>query len=413
MTWWPANEDEVQAARTKEYEYVREVLDFGWHNTRSPGFCGRLEAAFAERYGVEFAISHSNGTATMHSCLIAAGVGPGDEVIIPSLTMASTAYVVLHQNAVPVFADVDAATFEIDAASVARLITPRTKAIIVVALYGMAPDMDAIMALAREHGIVVIEDNAQCYLGEHKGRLVGAIGDMASFSFQGSKHITCGDGGITITDDEGLAERIRKGAILGYSSLSARPGKTTVPKQIRQAPSFERHQSLGWNYRLPEICAAAALGQLERIDDLVSWRRAVAKGYGDAIAGCDWLRAQAVPEGVTHSYWCYTVLLDTEAITWHQFRDKIVECGGEPVYGAWRPVHLEPAFREERFYGKGCPNHCPLYEGKPQVYGEGLCPVTERLQPRLFQFRTNYTRDRAERQFEAVSRAIASFDGKA
>jgi perosamine synthetase len=413
MTWWPETEAEVNAPRVKEYDYVREVLDYGWHNTRGPGFSGRLEAAFAARFGAAYAITHSNGTATMHSCLMAAGVGPGDEVIIPAITAASTAFVVVHQNAVPVFADLDPATFEIDPASIRERITPHTKAIITVALYGMAPDMDPIIALAREHNLVVIEDNAQCYLGEYKGRIVGSLGDMASFSFQGSKHITCGDGGIVTTSDERYAEGIRKAAVLGYSTLTAKPGATTIPKEIRQDPAFERHERLGWNYRLPEICSAVMLAQLERLDELVAWRCAVAAGYAEVMAGCDWLRPQAVPVSIKHSYWCYAVLLDTDEITWHQFRDKIVEFGGEPVYGAWRPVYLEPVFREERFYGNGCPNHCPLYRGTPQKYEEGLCPTTESLQPRLFQFRTNYPRDRAQRQFDAVAKAIAYFEGKA
>lgn len=403
MAWWPANEAELNAARANEYEYVRQVLDYGWHNTRGPGFTGRLEAAFAARFGARYAIAHSNGTATMHSCLMAAGVGPGDEVIIPPLTAASTAFVVLHQNAVPIFADLDERTFELDPESVRERITPRTKAIIPVSLYGLPPDMDPLLDLAAEHGLIVIEDNAQCYLSTYKGRMVGALGDAASYSFQGSKHITCGDGGIVITSDEGLAERIRKAAVLGYRTLTADPGATTVPKEIRQDPAFERHDRLGWNYRLPEICAAVMVAQLERIDDMVGWRCAVAAGYAEVIAGCDWLRPQHVPADCTHSYWCYPILIETAEVTWHQFRDKVVEFGGEPIYGAWRPVYLEPAFREERFYGRGCPTHCPLYAGRGQRYAEGLCPVTERIQPRLLQLRTNYTRDRAERQFEALA----------
>jgi perosamine synthetase len=412
MNWWPATELELNAPRQNEYRYTQEVLDYGWHNTRSPGFSGRLEQAFCNRFGVGYAIGHSNGTATMHSCLMAAGVGPGDEVIIPALTMASTAFVVLHQNAVPVFADIDPLTFQIDTESVRRLITPHTKAIITVALYGLSPDLDALRALAQPLGIKIIEDNAECYLGTYKGRLVGTLGDMASFSFQGSKHITCGDGGMVITDDEDLAQRIRKAAILGYAGLTARPGATTVPREVRQDPSFERHDSFGWNYRLPELCAAVALAQFERIEDLVSWRQAVAAGYDQVLEGHKWLRPQFVPAHCTSSYWAYTVCLEAEEIDWRQFRDEVVRQGGEPIYGAWRPVHLEPVFREERFYGQGCPNRCPLYRGLPQRYVEGLCPVTEGLQPRLLQLRTNYTRDRALRQFEALRRTIAAFEGK-
>ncbi len=404
---------DFSALKQKEHQYVKEVLDFGWHNTRSAGFTGRLEKQFAHRFGVEYGITHSNGTATMHSCLAAAGVGPGDEVIIPPLTAASTALVVIHQNAVPVFADIDPETFEIAPESIRERITPYTKAIIPVALYGMAPDMDAIMEIARQHDLVVIEDNAECYLGEYKGRIVGSIGDMASFSFQGSKHITCGDGGIVITDNEEYAERVRKAAVLGYSTLTADPGATAIPKEIRQDPAFERHTVLGWNYRLPELCSAVALAQLEHLEDLVKWRQNVAGRYAEVIEGCDWLVPQRVPEGLTHTYWCYTVLLKAEeiGITWHQFRDQYVEFGGEPIYGAWRPVHLEPVFRDENFYGKGCPNRCPLYKGTPQKYEEGLCPVVERIQPNLLQFRTNYDDQRADRQMEALTRTIAYFEG--
>lgn len=414
MTWWPASDEELNAPRTNEYEYVKEVLDYGWHNTSSPGVNMRLELAFARRFGVEYAITHNSGTGTMHSCLIAAGVGPGDEVIVPPITAAATSYVVIHQNAVPVYADLDPRTFQIDPASIREHITPYTKAIIPVALYGLSPDMDEIMAIAREHNLVVIEDCAECFLGEYKGRLAGTIGDMGSFSFQGSKHMTCGDGGIVITDSEKYAKRVRQAMAFAYSTIeAASAGTTAPPKEIRQDPGFARHLALGWNYRLPELASASALGQLERLDDLVGWRQAVAAGYADIFQGHDWLMPQHVPEGLTNAYWCYTVLLDSDEITWHQFRDKIVEFGGEPVYGSWRVTYLEPAFAEERFYGKGCPNHCPLYKGTPQKYAPGLCPVAESIQPRLLQFRTNYIRPRAERQYEAVAKAIAFFEGKA
>ncbi len=154
--------------------------------------------------------------------------------------------------------------------------------------------------------------------------------------------------------------------------------------------------------------------RLERLEESVSWRQDVAKQYAEVIGDCDWFVPQRVPPDVVHTYWCYTVLLkaDEKALTWHEFRDQYVEFGGDPIYGAWRPVHLEPVFREERFYGKGCPNHCPLYEGTPQKYQAGLCPVTERLQPNLFQFRTNYDEERANRQMEALAQTIAYFNGK-
>lgn len=412
------DQEEFEKKREKEYQYVREVLDFGWHNTKSAGFVRRLEEKFAEVFGVKYAISNNSGTGTMHTCLAAAGIGPGDEVIVPALTMASTALVVIHHNAVPVFADIDPETFEIDPSDVRRRITPYTKAIIPVSLYGMAPDMDVIMEIAREHNLVVIEDDAQCFLGRYKGRLVGTIGDMASFSFQGSKHMTSGgDGGMVITDNEEYARLVRKASVLGYSTLGAKAGSTSIPREIRQDPNFERHDLLGWNYRLPELSAAVGLAQLERLKELVGWRQDIAKMYAEVIDGCSWLVPQKVPGNITHTYYIYAVLLKTEKkdLSWRTFRDKYVEFGGEPIYGALKPVHLEPVFREEKFYGKGCPNHCPLYQGTSQKYEKGLCPVCEKVQPNLFCFKTHYKvrndKTLGMRQMDALAATIAYFAG--
>ena len=202
----------------EELVYVKEVLDSGLGASTYGTMNKRLEEAFAARFGVRYAITHNSGTSTLHSCLAAAGVGPGDEVISPALTVISDAAVTLHQNAVPVFADIDPDTFNMDPQDVERRITPRTKAIMPVHLYGLPCDMDPIMALAEKHHLTVIEDAAQCFLGEYKGRLAGTIGHMASFSFENTKHMSTGDGGIVITNDERLAEAVRKFSCLGYSA---------------------------------------------------------------------------------------------------------------------------------------------------------------------------------------------------
>ncbi|MFV2070459.1 MAG: DegT/DnrJ/EryC1/StrS family aminotransferase, partial [Pirellulales bacterium] len=196
----------------RDRQYIEEVLDAGFRNTADPAnIFERFESAIARRFGVRYAILHNSGTGTMQSCLLAAGVGPGDEVIVPPLTAASTAYVVVQCGAVPVFADIDPDTFNIDPDVIARTITPHTRAIITVSLYGLPPDYDAIMQLAERHHLTVIEDNAECYLATYKGRLVGTIGHAASFSFQASKHMTSGgDGGVVITHDTTLARNIRK-----------------------------------------------------------------------------------------------------------------------------------------------------------------------------------------------------------
>lgn len=394
----------------REREYVLEVLDSQFRSSAGSNMTGRLEKAFADRIGVKYAIAHINGTATMHSALAAAGVGSGDEVIVPALTMASTSLVVLHANAIPVFADIDPNTFNIDPLDIRRKITPYTKAIIPVALYGLSPDMDAIMDIAREYNLAVIEDDAECFLGYYKGKVVGSIGHMASFSFQSSKHLTCGEGGMITTNDEDLANKVRRFNSLGYAGVGAAKGKIT--KDDIQDPRYARHVSLGFNYRLPELCSAVALAQVERMEELVNMRIKIAELYATAVDGCDWLTPQLVPEGYIHSYWTYVLKLETDMIdfTWYDFRKKYVELGGDGIYAAWLLNYLEPVFQQHAFYPQGCPAQCPLYKGQLQNYKICLCPVAESIQPKLFQFKTNYfDPDKAEFQANALAKTSRYF----
>ena len=268
----------------------------------------------------------------MHSCLLAAGVGPGDEVIVPPLTAVSTAVVVVQCGAVPVFADIEPKTYNIDPADIARKITPHTRAIIPVSLYGLPPDYDAIMALAEQHNLTVIEDNAECYLSTYKGRLVGTIGHAASYSFQSSKHMTSGgDGGIVITDDKEYAQNIRKRGGLGFSTLGAKPGDVFVPRDVRQDFEFERHDVMGYHYRMSSVQAALALAQLERLELLVAARIYIAGQYQQVIESedCDWLIPPVVPEDSTHTYWTYTCKLDEAkaGVNWREFRKTFIEHG--------------------------------------------------------------------------------------
>ena len=400
----------------EELIYIREVLDSGFGSSTTGNMNQRLEAAFAQRFGVRYAITHANGTATMHSCLAAAGVGPGDEVIVPALTVISTASVVLHQNAVPVFADIRPDTFNIDPADVARKITPRTRAIIPVGLYGLPADMDPIMALARQHGLTVIEDNAQCFLGTIQGRIAGTIGHMGSFSFENSKHMTTGDGGIVITDDEVLAKRIRKFHGLGYSTIEATDGRVRLRIDDFQNPRFLRHDAFGWNYRLPEVAAAVGLAQLARLDQYVAKRQAIAQLYLEALEGCEYLIPQAQPDGFVNSYFTFAMIYEGEAaigVPWADFRHKYIELGGDGFYAAWQVVYMEPVMREMAFYGKGCPVRCPLYEGPSVAWGPGLCPVAEGLQPKLMQLKTNYgDLETAQQKADALRRTIRYYERK-
>ena len=298
----------------KEYEYLKAVLDSGFPGGSTINFTAKLEQLFAEKFESKYAISFTNGTATLHAALAAAGVGAGDEVIVPPLTMASTSFAVLHCGASPVFADIDPATFLISAESVKACVTPKTKAILPVALYGLTPDMDAINAIARKHKLVVIEDDAQCFLGKYKGKVAGTLGDIASFSFQNSKHITCGEGGMVTTSNPEYAEFIRKFSSLGYGNVSAEPGKSKINKSDIVKPDFTRHVCPGYNYRMSELCSAFAFAQLERLEMFVTWREKCAAGFAGAIKGVSWLTPQQTPPECENSYWAYTVKLDAPEI---------------------------------------------------------------------------------------------------
>ena len=184
---------------SNELKYVTEVLSTEFRSSSGATFMRRFEEKFTDIFDIKYGISFVNGTATMHAALEALGIGVGDEVIVPPLTMSATTFAVLQANATPIFADVNSDTFQIDPNSIEKLITPNTKAIITVALYGLCPDMDPIISLAKKNGIFIIEDNAECFLGKYKNQLVGTLGDCASFSFQSSKHLTSGEGGIIIT----------------------------------------------------------------------------------------------------------------------------------------------------------------------------------------------------------------------
>jgi perosamine synthetase len=395
----------TELARVSEREriYVEQVLDSAFRSSSGATMGTRLERAFAGLVLADFAIAFVNGTATLHAALAAAGVGPGDEVIVPPLTMASTTLAVQQAGAVPVFADVDRDTFVIDPASVAERITSRTRAIMPVALYGLPPDLTALAKLAGAHGLTLIEDDAQAFLARIDGRPIGAIGDAGSFSFQSSKQLTSGEGGILTTNDSELAEAIRRFNSLGYAAVGAQKG--AISREQIQDPGYSRHVGFGFNYRMPELCAAVALAQVERADELIEFRVKVAQLFREAVGTCDWLVAQRTPSGRVNTYWTLALRLDHPNVSWHDFRRVFLSHGGDPFYGAWKLTYLEPLF------AAGCPVRHPSYEGSYQRYGPGLCPTAEEIQPRLIQLKTNYWEwDTAQLQAEALANTVKSLE---
>jgi perosamine synthetase len=397
--------------------YMNEVLDAGFGNFESAGMLQRFEEAFAQKFGVRFAISQNSGSGTMVSALMAAGVGPGDEVIVPACTMAATAFVAIQCGAVPVFADCDPRTFNIDPQDVAGKITEFTRAIIPVSVFGLPAHLDPLMDLARQHNLILIEDDAQCFLARYKGRLVGTIGHAASFSFQGSKHMTTGgDGGMVITDDEDYGRNIRKAAVQGYRTLDARPGATMIPRDVRQDWSFERHDRLGYNFRMSAPQAALGMAQLERLDYLVAARHYIAAQYEAVIREekCEWLITPYVPDGSTHSYWTYACKLDEAllGVDWREFRQTFIRHGGDGLYGMWVPVHLEPIFQTMAFHGsrERAPNFDLRYHGRVKSYNAGDCPNVETFRKQLCLFKTGMqTLDKVQSQVEALRATIKHY----
>ena len=388
-----------------ELKYLEEVLESGFRASSGASMMQRFEKAFASKFGASHGVAFVNGTATMHAALEAWGIGAGDEVIVPPMTMASTTFAVLQCNATPVFADIDPKTFQICSNSIAEKITNNTRAIITVALFGLSPDMDPIMALAKKHGLKVLEDNAECFLGEYKGKFVGTIGDCASYSLQNSKHITSGEGGIVITSDEDLAVRLRKIASLGYSGVSATSGKVT--RQEIQSPDYSRHVSLGWNYRMPELCCAVALAQVENIDILVKRRKDVGELFGEVVEPFrEWFVPQVTPSYAVHSYWTFAAYLARDDITWYEFREKFTSLGGDGVYACWKLTYDEPFLANMEVLGR----EQFISERNIDKYRTGICPVAEALQPRMFMFKTNYWDwQKARSQAEILSETLSHF----
>lgn len=380
--------------RGNELKYVKDVLDAGMGSGTTGSFNMRVEQTFAKKFEMKYAVTSNSGTSTLHQSLMAMGVCPGDEVLIPALSPIMCAYGPIFAGARPVFVDVNRDTFLIDPKDIERKITKKTKVIMAVSLYGQMCDMTRIMAIARKHELYVLEDCAECYLArDDKGRIAGTVGHVGSFSLQTTKHITSGDGGILITNNEKLAETMRKFGGLGFKHLRADRTKIKKNRDLFQDPSYQRHDNLGWNYRLSELGASVALAQVEKLDWLVAKRQQMAKKYLEALEGCDWITPQFLPKGYVHSYYTFVARydgLEKKGIGWYDFRKKYMEFGGDGIYAAWVLIYDEPVMKlmsEKGRFSKDLKGQAPSYKGF--LKGNSHCPNAEFLQPKLLQFTTN------------------------
>jgi perosamine synthetase len=312
-----------------EAKYVLDCITSEWVSSAGE-YVDRFEADFAAFCGVTEAVSCTNGTAALHLSLAALGIGPGDEVIVPVLTYIATANAVRYCGATPVFVDVEPETMTIDPLEVERRLTPKTKAIIPVHLYGQCADMEPILDLAMANGVAVVEDAAQAHGATHGEHRAGALGTVAAFSFYGNKIITTGEGGMVTLSDPDLAKRIRLLRNQGVDPIQ---------------PYW--HSSVGFNYRMTNLQAALGVAQLERAADLLQARAEVAAWYDEELGDLDQLlaRPRARP-GTSHAYWMYTVVLGESVIRRpEQLRRGLYEDGIEtrPIFP---PLHLMPPYQQ-------------------------------------------------------------------
>ena len=280
----------------RELEYVTKAVSAGWISS-SGGYVKEFEQAFAKYLDVPCAVTTTSGTAALHLALVAAGIGPGDEVIIPAFTMIATAFAVCYTGAKPVFVDAEAASWNIDAAQLEQKLSPRTKAILPVHIYGHACDMDAIDAVADARDLLVIEDAAEAIGSRYNGKLCGALGDLACFSFFANKLVTTGEGGMVVARDERFAEKLRY-----YKNLC-------FPVS---GPRRYLHEDIGFNYRMPNVLAAIGLAQLERVDFYLECRRKNAARYDERLRG---QRGITTPPSLPYtlsSYWMYGILIEDD-----------------------------------------------------------------------------------------------------
>ena len=356
-----------------ERKYLEEVLSSGFRAGSDGAFTTRLESYFSKTYGASYSVAFNSGTSTLHATLLAMGCGPGDEVLTPALTPLMCGLAPYYTGATPVFVDSMPDTFLMDPADIERKITDKTKVIFVTHMYGGVCDMDAIMAIAKKNNLMVLEDCAQCHMGRTgDGRLVGTIGDAGSWSFENSKQLTCGDGGIITCNDEKLATLIRKIGGLGFKSLTAESGKVRTDRDKLQNPDWDRFDEIGYNYRLGQMAAAVALAQMEKAEYFIDLRRAMGLAYTEVLVNSELLTPQRVLDGYYHTYYTFSAKFNGEklGVTWEEFRKKYIELGGDGIYAASKLQHQEPVFRDRNI-------------------GYGETPVAVDLQKNLMNFTTN------------------------
>ena len=381
-----------------EIDFVLDVLS----NSRVD-YISKLESKFKKTFNQKYNIACNSGTSGLHASLAALDLKPNDEIIVPALTVVMDAYAAIHLGATPIFADVDENTFLITADNIEKKITHKTKAVIVVSLQGLPVDIDPIIKLAKKYKLYVIEDNAQDFMGKYKKRISGCSGDIGIWSFENKKHLSgATEGGMICTNNKKLATKIRKFAGIGYKNMTATGGRTSLAISQVQDPNYTRFDTIGLNYRMPNIVAAVCLGQLKSYKSIISRRQKAAAFFREAIDGCGWLIEQGNTEKYIHTHYTFAVRYLGEehlGISWKRFYNEYKKLGGDGFYGACVCPHLEPSIRKYMKTSK--------YKHKIST------PIAEKIQKQIMQFKTNY-RDlkNAKKKASILKKLINKFNKK-
>lgn len=365
----PIGAEEVQAAKEVIESGVLSQFIGAWH----PDFLGgprvkEFEAQCASYFGVKHAITVNSWTSGLIASVGAIGIQPGDEVIVPPWTMCASATAILHWNAIPVFADIDPVTFCLDPKSVEANITPHTKAIMAVDIFGQSADMDALMSIAKRHGLKVISDTAQAPGALYKGKFAGTLADVGGFSLNYHKHIHTGEGGILVTNDDTIAQRLQ--LIRNHAEAV-----------VEGMGVSDLTNMVGYNFRLGEIECAMGISQLKKLQKFIERRNSVAISLNEKLVDLPGLRTPSLMPDCSHVYYSYGLVLDTKLLGFkREVLVKALEAEGiSGLSNGYQNIHLLPIFQKKVAYGsKGFPWSSDICQ-RDVSYAKGICPVAEKL----------------------------------
>lgn len=326
---------------SKEKEFVMSAVESGELSGNFGRYIGEFETKFASLCGVNHAIAVSNGTTALHLAIAALDIGLGDEVLVQTLTNMATAFAVSYVGAVPVPVDIDPSTWNIDPALIEAKITSRTKAIVVVHLFGHPVDMDPVLEIAQKHGLLVIEDCAEAHGAKYKGRVVGGLGDIGCFSFYANKIITTGEGGMVTTNNPALAEKIRTMKSLGYGT-----GKS----------KFD-HDLIGFNYRMPNVIAAIGCAQMELIADNIAQKRHIAAKYHAGLSRYPDIQLPVEEDYAESVYWMYHINLRGKLQGKRSGFMSALKAQGVETRESFWPLNAQKVYLEQRLVQR---DDCPV-----------------------------------------------------